>query len=135
MKKASVACVACLLFAVSAMAQSSGNFSYGTSGASTNCVLNDGGTITGGALCSSISLNGNSYTCSSDADCSAVLAGGTCNTGTGLCTFPTPQTNCGGNFYAGIKTSSGNGNVFVIRPSLVIGLLTDVVINSKNVST
>jgi len=36
-----------------------------------------------------------------------------------------------GNAVAGIKTSSGNGNVFVIRPSAVIGLLTDVTVSSK----
>lgn len=36
-----------------------------------------------------------------------------------------------GNAVAGIKTSSGNGNVFVIRPSAVIGLLTDVSLSSK----
>lgn len=31
-----------------------------------------------------------------------------------------------------MKVSSGNGNVLVIRPSAVVGLLTDVTINSKN---
>jgi hypothetical protein len=36
-----------------------------------------------------------------------------------------------GNAVAGIKTSSGNGNVFVVRPSAVIGLLTDVTVSSK----
>jgi hypothetical protein len=30
-----------------------------------------------------------------------------------------------------VKTSSGNGNVFVVNPSAVVGLLTDVTINSK----
>jgi hypothetical protein len=30
-----------------------------------------------------------------------------------------------------IKTSSGNGNVFVINPSAVVGLLTNVTISSK----
>jgi len=39
---------------------------------------------------------------------------------------------CIGGFTVGIKTSSGNGNVFVVRPSAVIGLLTDVSIGSKN---
>lgn len=38
---------------------------------------------------------------------------------------------CIGNAIAGIKTSSGNGNVFVVRPSAVIGLLTDVTVSSK----
>lgn len=31
-----------------------------------------------------------------------------------------------------LKVSSGNGNVLVIRPSAVLGLLTDVTVNSKN---
>jgi hypothetical protein len=31
-----------------------------------------------------------------------------------------------------MKVSSGNGNVLVIRPSAVVGLLTDVTVNSKN---
>ena len=31
-----------------------------------------------------------------------------------------------------MKVSSGNGNVLVVRPSAVVGLLTDVTINSKN---
>src|SRR5262249_48062156 len=38
---------------------------------------------------------------------------------------------CMGNAVAGIKTSSGNGNVFVVRPSAVIGLLTDVTVSSN----
>jgi hypothetical protein len=49
--------------------------------------------------------------------------------GTSSCTNQSGQ--CAGNAVAGIKTSSGNGNVFVIRPSAVIGLLTDVTVNSK----
>src|SRR5215831_18015819 len=32
---------------------------------------------------------------------------------------------------AGIKTSAGSGNIFDIRPSAVIGLLTDVTVSSK----
>jgi hypothetical protein len=35
---------------------------------------------------------------------------------------------CGGSINAGIKTNSGSGNVFLIRPSAVIGLLTDVAV-------
>jgi hypothetical protein len=31
-----------------------------------------------------------------------------------------------------MKVSSGNGNVLLIRPSAVVGLLTDVTVNSKN---
>ena len=34
-----------------------------------------------------------------------------------------------------LKVSSGNGNVLVIRPSAVVGLLTDVTVNSKNSSS
>ncbi len=33
-----------------------------------------------------------------------------------------------------MKVSSGNGNVLVVRPSAVVGLLTDVTVNSKNSS-
>ena len=44
----------------------------------------------------------------------------------------TPQSGeCMGNAVAGIKTSSGSGNVFVVRPSAVIGLLTDVTVSSN----
>ena len=38
---------------------------------------------------------------------------------------------CAGSIQAGIKTNSGSGNVFLIRPSAVIGLLTDVTVSSK----
>ena len=34
-----------------------------------------------------------------------------------------------------MKVSSGSGNVLVIRPSAVVGLLTDVTVNSKNSSS
>ncbi|PYX45275.1 MAG: hypothetical protein DMG79_19635 [Acidobacteria bacterium] len=34
-----------------------------------------------------------------------------------------------------LRVSSGNGNVLVIRPSAVVGLLTDVTVNSKNSSS
>lgn len=43
--------------------------------------------------------------------------------GTGV-TVPTLKTT--------MKVSSGNGNVLIIRPSAVVGLLTDVTVNSKN---
>src|SRR5260370_37240589 len=33
-----------------------------------------------------------------------------------------------------MKVSSGNGNVLVVRPSAVVGLLTDVTVNSKHSS-
>jgi hypothetical protein len=88
-----------------ALAQSSGNFSYGDTG-NTHCVLSkSNGSITGGA------------TCSSGTDCTA----------NGCTPIPSSSGNtCIGTINAGIKTSSGAGNVFVIRPSAVIGLLTDV---------
>jgi hypothetical protein len=38
---------------------------------------------------------------------------------------------CAGSLQAGIKTSGGSGNLFLIRPSAVIGLLTDVTV-AKN---
>ena len=35
-------------------------------------------------------------------------------------------------FSTGLKVSSGNGNVIILRPSAVIGLLTNVSVGSKN---
>ena len=166
MKKACLACVACLLFAVSAMAQSSGNFTYGSNSQSERCVLNNNntGSITGGATCSlgignpcttaaqcsagelcvnpgSLTLGGicaNSDSslsaCTSNANCAV---GQTCFTQTGQLSgecidlSATANNACIGGFNVGIKTSSGQGNVFLIRPSAVIGLLTDVTV-SKN---
>src|SRR5438477_3947098 len=49
--------------------------------------------------------------------------GGTLGTGV---TVPALKTT--------MKVSSGNGNVLVIRPSAVVGLLTDVTVNSKTAS-
>jgi hypothetical protein len=97
-----------LLLAASAFAQSSGNFTYNTLGANLNCTLNQNGTITGGQICSS----------------------GTSCTANGCTPIPSAANNvCAGTLGAGIKTSSGNGNVFVITPAMVIGLLTDVSID------
>lgn len=95
---------------VLASAQSSGNFSYATTGDNfVGCTLSQNGNINGGFQCQSsctIDANGNS----------------TC----------TPESGeCMGNAVAGIKTSSGNGNVFVVRPSAVIGLLTSATVSSK----
>ena len=91
-------------------AQSSGNFSYSTNANSvTACTLNSNGSISGGQQCEmscNIDDSGNS----------------TCTPTSGICV---------GNAVAGIKTSNGNGNVFVVRPSAVIGLLTDVTVSSK----
>lgn len=103
--------VAVLAFAgTGAFAQSSGNFTYASTGANfVGCTLSDNGTISGGFQCQS--------SCSLNAD------------GTSTCT---PQSGeCMGNAVAGIKTSSGSGNVFVVRPSAVVGLLTDVTVSSK----
>lgn len=96
-----------------AFAQSSGNFTYGTGGGSTACVMGSNGNITGGLQC--------------EVDCTLNLDGTTtCSGQTGTCI---------GNAKAGIKTSSGSGNVFVVRPSAVVGLLTDVSISSKQVNS
>ena len=82
-----------------AIAQSSGNFTYSSTGNTVNCQLADNGTISGG------------YTCAA--------SGGT---------LPTPAngSTCLGSFKTSIKTSSGAGNLLDIRPAMVIGLLTDV---------
>ena len=91
-----------------AFAQSSGNFTYGSNGGSTHCVLNTNGTITGGLTCQE--------NCTADPITGVISCTGD-GQGSGL---------CAGGFAAGIKTNSGNGNVFDIRPSAVVGLLTDV---------
>src|SRR5438067_7585675 len=89
-----------LLFATAAFAQSSGNFTYGSNGGSTHCVLNSNGSITGGQICQQncIVQPDGTIACSGDGN------------GSGLCV---------GGFSVGIKTNSGNGNVFVLRPSAV----------------
>ena len=146
------------------MAQSSGNFTYGSNSGSERCVLNNDNTgkISGGQLCSL----GAGPSCTLDADCTAPAVcfnptGGTgagecvdntsggactsdsqCTTPGQTCVIPNGATSgscgavrnnvCIGGFTVGIKTSSGNGNVFLVRPSAVIGLLTDVSIGSKN---
>lgn len=93
-----------------AYAQSSGNFSFASTGNNyVGCTLNTNGSISGGAQCVS--------SCTIDS-----VGNSTCTPASG---------ECGGNAVAGIKTSSGNGNVFVIRPSAVIGLLTNVTVSSK----
>ena len=99
-----------LLLATSAFAQSSGNFSYGTNPQNeTACVLQSNGNIAGGEQCQ--------MNCTID-----TLGNSKCTTASGT---------CNGHAVAGIKTSSGAGNIFLIRPSAVIGLLTDVTVSSK----
>src|SRR5437870_5909810 len=91
-------------------AQSSGNFSYATTGDNfVGCTLDTGGAITGGFQCQ--------QNCIIDSS--------------GVSTCTSASGDCMGNAVAGIKTSSGNGNVFVVRPSAVVGLLTDVTVSSK----
>jgi len=102
-----VAMALATLAAAPAFAQSSGNFTYGSNGGTTHCVLQSNGNITGGQTCQE--------TCTLQPDGSVVCTGD--GQGSGLCI---------GGFGVGIKTSSGSGNVFVMRPSAVIGLLTDV---------
>ncbi len=105
-----------LLVSGVAFAQSSGNFTYGTGATgNTGCVLGSNGSITGGIQCE--------QTCVLNA-----TGGSTCTPASG------PTLGCIGNAVAGLKTSSGSGNVFVIRPSAVIGLLTDVTVSSKQTS-
>jgi hypothetical protein len=116
MKKITIVLAVLALATTVAFAQSSGNFSYGTSPQNeAACVMDNSGNISGGEQCQeSCTLNSDgTFTCS------------------------TPSGTCNGHAVAGIKTSSGAGNIFVIRPSAVIGLLTDVTVNSKqnNVSS
>jgi len=129
-----------------ANAQSSGSFTYGTGNSitgTTGCVLMSNGSISGGQQCSVSSTAGQSFVCTTDADCLSLFgsnSGATCNnptggTNTGTCQLPASGGTCIGSAKAGLKTNSGNGNVFLIRPSAVIGLLTDVTISSKNQNT
>lgn len=60
----------------------------------------------------------------SSAQTACTDTGGTLGTGV---TVPALKTT--------LKVSSGNGNVLVIRPSAVVGLLTDVTVNSKTASS
>jgi len=119
-------------------AQSSGSFSYGTTNTkagTTGCVLMSNGSISGGQQCSVSSLGGTSFSCTNDSQCTAIFgsnSGATCNPVTLTCQLPPTSGNCIGSASAGIKTNSGSGNVFLIRPSAVIGLLTDVTVSSKN---
>ncbi len=155
---AAVATLVLVFGASLAVAQSSGNFSYGNTG-TTHCVLNNNGTgtITGGQMCEQQA----GPSCTVSTDCNEGLScwnptGGTlagqcldstsgaacgsnndCTVPGQTCVFPTPGATAGicgvvqdgaciGSLKAGIKTSSGSGNVFLVRPSAVIGLLTDV---------
>jgi len=110
MKKLCLMLAVAVLTPVLASAQSSGSFSYATTGNNfVGCTLSNNGVISGGNQCqSSCALN---------------------SLGVSVCT---PQSGeCMGTAVAGIKTNSGTGNLFVVRPSAVVGLLTDVTVSSK----
>jgi hypothetical protein len=143
MKKLVLILVVLALTPVLASAQSSGSFSYGTGNTGTTaCALvSTSGAITGGQQCSQ-STGDTGFTCTTNADCTTIFgsnSGATCNlnsvTGTSTCALPPNAGDCIGKASAGLKTNSGNGNVFDIRPSAVIGLLTDVTVGSKQGGT
>jgi hypothetical protein len=96
-----------LLCTALSFGQSSGNFTYGSNGGSTRCQLSSNGSVSGGQICQ--------QNCTVQPDGSVACSGN--GNGSNLCV---------GGFATGIKTSSGAGNVFDIRPSAVVGLLTDV---------
>src|SRR5262249_8517495 len=93
----------------------SGNFTYGSNGGSTHCQLSSNGSITGGQICEN--------NCTLDSTGNVVCSGN--GTGSDLCV---------GSLNAGIKTNSGNGNEFGIRPAAVVGLLTDVSLVKNSVA-
>ncbi len=133
MKKGIGVFLCIVLPAAMSFAQSSGNFSYGNTG-TTHCVLNNDGTGTiTGAQCQ----QGSGPACTTNTDCINII-GTTCvnptgNTGAGQCLAgPNSNQGCAGSIQAGIKTNSGSGNVFLIRPSAVIGLLTDVTVQKNS---
>ena len=104
-----------LAIAGTMLAQSSGSFNYATTGnaTSTACTLNNNGSISGGFQCQ--------QSCTVDP-----------NTGISSCTAASGQ--CMGNAVVAMKTNSGSGNVLVVRPSAVVGLLTNVSLQ-KNTTT
>jgi hypothetical protein len=147
-----LAALGAILIGPRAFAQSSGSFEY-SAGGLTACVLNNtDGSISGGMPCGPISSGGTA--CTTDASCptatqtcqgaiactalgtQCVASGTTCDTVNGFCMDTgicsgTASKSCVGHTDVAIKTSSGNGGVFVVRPSAVIGLLTDVTVSSK----
>jgi hypothetical protein len=109
MQKALLALACLFLMAGVASAQSSGNFSYAGENFVGCTVDSNSGQISGGYQCQS--------QCTLNPD------------GTSNCTAQ--SGDCMGNAVAGIKTSSGNGNVFVVRPSALVALLTDVTVSNQ----
>jgi hypothetical protein len=125
---------------------SNGSITGGEQCASNSCTTNadcSAGTCynpskaTGSGICAS---SVTATACTSSAQCSSpdicLFYGG--SAGGGICGVPASSgvaEQCIGNLKTAMKTSSGNGNVFVIRPSAVIGLLTDVTIGNKGGTT
>jgi hypothetical protein len=140
MKKLSFILAIAVLTPVLASAQSSGNFTYGTTGNTTGCVLLSNGALSGGVSNCSVSAGAENFVCTSNQDCLDILgsnSSATCNNpsggaNTGTCQLPNTGTApCNGMVQAGLKTNSGQGNVFAVTVSAVIGLLTDVTVSSK----
>lgn len=116
-RKELIVLAAMLLCTAVAFGQASGNFTYGSNGGTTHCVLNsNNGSITGGQICQ--------QNCTVQADGSVQCSGN--GNGSNLCV---------GGFGVGIKTNSGAGNVFDIRPSAVVGLLTDVSLQKSSTTS
>ena len=110
MKKLCLILALVVLTPALANAQSSGSFSYSTTGNNfTGCTLSSNGAISGGYQCQS--------SCTIDSS--------------GVSTCVPQSGECMGTAVAGIKSNSGSGNLFVVRPSAVVGLLTDVTVSSK----
>jgi len=143
---------ATLLCTTLSFAQSSGSFNYNLANATTACTINSGtGAISGGVDCGPISSGGTACTtssnCVSGQTCSGQVAcsllnnpctalGEACDLVDGYCTDSgicsgTAKKICTGMTDVTIKTSSGNDNVFLVRPAAVVALLTDVTVNSK----
>lgn len=77
-----------------------------------------------------------SGTCTTNNDCTSpdvcFNQGNTVDGGTCVLLATNSNNQCIGSFAAGIKTNSGNGNVFVITPSAVVGLLTDAKVSKSS---
>lgn len=148
-----IAVIATVAARSTVFAQASGSFQYSNAGGLTACVLNNSdGSITGGTQCGPVSSGGTA--CTTTANCPSATqtcqgavactvggnecaaSGTTCDVVNGFCTDTgicsgSASASCVGHTDVAIKTNSGNGNVFDVRPSAVIGLLTDATISSK----
>ena len=103
-----------------------------TCAAGTSCYNPTGGVLAGQCVNST-----SGAACQSNTDCT--VPSQTCITPDGQTPSAADPGICGvvsngaciGGLQAGIKTNSGSGNVFVVRPSAVIGLLTDVTVGKN----